>query len=397
MADLSEGARDDMQLLERIDAFVRRFVVLPDGIAPLLATWVVHTHAFAAAEYTPYVVVASATRGCGKSRLLEALELLVARPLPSANVTAAALYRSVVEGQEPTMLLDEQDGLRDEATRKVLNAGFRRGSMVTRTRPKQDGVDSFPAFCPKVIASIGGIPATVADRSIRINMKRRLPHERVEMFHRIDADTDAASIREHAQAFAERHLDTLAGRHFDCPDGLDDRGCDIFQPLFAIADVAGSEWAASVREAAVANREIRFGQQEDPQTELLRDIRAKLDGQTGGFVFSNALVYHLVADASLRWGEWNRGRGLTQKGLSMMLGDFGISSGVKQVEGVQRRGYFVKDFEEPFLRYLGPPETVKQATINPFMHETASVLQVPSAAQTFKTRKQIESEKKLMD
>lgn len=395
------GVPDGAQLLDRIVTFIGRFVVLPEGVASLLAAWVVHTYAFAAADYTPYVVVVSATKGCGKSRLLETVELLVERPLASANITPAALYRSIEEGKEPTMLLDEQDGLRDGSLREVLNAGFRRGQMVLRTREKLDGVDSFPAFCPKVFASIGGISPTVADRSIRINMTRRLPTESVEAFRRRDVEPDACRIRDDARVFAVLHAVELSQARPAFPEGLDDRGRDIYEPLLAISDLAGGSWGLRLREDVVANRLIRFGQDDDLHTELLGDIRTILmsNGITEGFIKTHGLLEHLTEDESMQWGEYDRGRGPSPKKLAMWLGDFGISSRRKQVNGEQRNGYFAEDFREPFLRYLAAPDAgVDEAA--PASTEDGGLDDVlpekPSKAWYEQTRTQREQGKELM-
>ena len=68
---------------------------------------------------------------CGKTTALHVLAALVHRPLPAANVTAAALFRSV-EQFRPTLLIDEADSfLRDrEELRGVLNSGHVRASAV---------------------------------------------------------------------------------------------------------------------------------------------------------------------------------------------------------------------------------------------------------------------------
>ena len=39
-----------------------------------------------------------------------------------------------------------------------------------------DGWKQLSTFCPKAIAGIGALPATVMDRSIAIKLKRRLTH-----------------------------------------------------------------------------------------------------------------------------------------------------------------------------------------------------------------------------
>jgi putative DNA primase/helicase len=392
MTEPGLGVPEGAELLGRIAAFIVRFVVLPENVAPLLATWVVHTHAFAAANHTPYVVIRSATMRCGKSQLLEALALLVARPLPAANVTSAALYRAVTQGTEPTMLLDEQDGIRDDDIRRVLNAGFRRDQKVLRTS-RDGGVEEFPAFCPKAIASIGTVAPTVADRSLHVKMVRKLPTEKVERFLQHEIEPEAKALREESQAFAEHYLSELFAARPSFPDNLDDRGCDFYMPLFAIADVAGGTWPTDVRAAAVANRQKRFDTREDPPTELLRDIHDLLEGQRGDFVFSEGLVYQLTSDPHLRWSEWHRGRGLTQAGLAKILANFGIYPGRKQVMHRHARGYFRRDLEPAFERYLSSTEPLRSAE----GVDEVPLADRPDPVEMFTTRRQREEKTKLTD
>src|SRR5262249_47668190 len=124
--------------LDEVVAFVRRFVVMTDSQADVVALFVLHTYTVEAAETTPYLSISSAERRSGKSRLLEVLTLLVSRPLPAAGVTEAALFRSITADALPCLLLDEVDAIfgpkatNHEDLRALLNAGYRRGMPVRR-------------------------------------------------------------------------------------------------------------------------------------------------------------------------------------------------------------------------------------------------------------------------
>ncbi len=69
----------------KVEHFPRRFVVLTDAQAAVVALFVVHTHLVDAAVTSPCIAVTSAEKQSGKTRLLEALGLLVARPLRAAG------------------------------------------------------------------------------------------------------------------------------------------------------------------------------------------------------------------------------------------------------------------------------------------------------------------------
>jgi len=89
--DRGASPMDPLLLLQSITAFIRRFVVLTEAQRDAVALWVLHTHLVDAAETTPYLAITSAEKRSGKTRLLEVLELLVAEPLPTANISPAAV------------------------------------------------------------------------------------------------------------------------------------------------------------------------------------------------------------------------------------------------------------------------------------------------------------------
>ena len=121
----------------------------------------------------------SPERQCGKTRLLEVIELLVPEPWRVELPSEAVAYRHI-HAKMPTLLLDEVDTTfnvrtrdRYEGLRALLNAGNRRGSHVPRCIGSSGKLVNFNVFCPKVLAGIGMLPDTVADRSVPIRLERR--------------------------------------------------------------------------------------------------------------------------------------------------------------------------------------------------------------------------------
>jgi putative DNA primase/helicase len=79
-----------------------------------MALWVVHTHAFAAAEIAPRLAFTSPENRCGKTTALKILRRLVQRPLPTSNLSPAVLFRAIdlvraSDNASPTLLIDEAD------------------------------------------------------------------------------------------------------------------------------------------------------------------------------------------------------------------------------------------------------------------------------------------------
>jgi Protein of unknown function (DUF3631)/Toprim-like len=377
-------AQDGAALLDELVRFLRRFVVLSEAQAHAIALWVLHTHAFEAASTTPYLNVSSAEKESGKTRLLEVLRLLVAKPWFTGRASAAALTRKIAK-EAPTLLLDESDtafkGEREyaEALRGILNAGYRKGgnaSVCVKAGGDWD-VRDFPVFCPKAIAGIGELPDTVASRSIPIRLKRRAPSESVQDFFEDEAEEAAAPLRGRLEWWAKAALPTLKGARPLFPAGLRDRTAECSRPLLAIADSADGDWPRRARGAAV---ELLAGKREDGsiRVRLLADIRRVRDRLGGECVFTRDLIRELAADEEGPWSEWwdhdNRGPAKgAQKRLGGMVGARGVTrSRTVWIEGERAKGYRWQDFDDAFSRYLpedhpsdpsDPSERLNQAVL----------------------------------
>jgi len=349
-------------LLGDVVALVRRYVVLSDAQADALALWLCHTHAVDAAETTPYISITSPEKRSGKTRLLEALSLLVARPWYTGRVSAAVLVRKVA-GQKPALLLDESDaafrGEKDyaEALRAVLNAGHRRGGVASLCVKK--GADfelvDFPVFGPKAIAGIGKLPDTVTDRSIPIRMKRRAPNESVARFRWCEARQEAEFVAEGLRLWAAANIQVLQDARPDIPPQLDDRAADGWEPLLAIADAAGGDWPRRAHRAALA---LSVGDTRDDDSlgvRLLQDIRTVFQNRQVDRLPSADIVAALVGMEEAPWGDL-RGKPLDARALAWRLRPYGIRPYVMRVGDTTPRGYARADFDDAWGRYSPTPD-----------------------------------------
>ena len=260
MATEEEATLADM--LDAVESFVRRYVVLTDHQAAAVVLWIAHVFAFAAVSTTPYLWVSSATPRAGKSRLLEVLEAILGelRSVFTMNISPSALYRMVDATPGVAVLVDESDRLlkgdkeRASEILGLINSGFRRrGGYAVRNVGQGANLKpvKFATFAPKVIAGIGAIADTVADRSIPIRMRRRLPSESIERFRERDV-AGAAPLREALEAWVDPDtISALSVARPDLPLALNDRAADAWEVLVAIADAAGGAWPARARSAAV--------------------------------------------------------------------------------------------------------------------------------------------------
>jgi putative DNA primase/helicase len=352
------------ELLDATVEYVKRFVILTAAQYDAVALWAMHTHAIDAAEATPYLGISSPEKESGKTRLQEALELIVHEPLSTTNISEPALFRSI-ELRQPTVLFDEIDaifapGSNKEDLRSMLNAGHRRGRTIQRC--VGDGskmkVVAFRVFCAKAFGLIGELPETVASRTIPIRMKRKARHETVERWRERDIRPQAEPLRDALAAWAEANDTELLAARPELPEELSDRQQDGWEPLLAIADLAGEDWPKRARRAALALAEAPDINSQ--RIELLGATRSVFEAAESDRLPTNKLIELLAADEEspyVTW--WNRDHkdgprphtfapGL----LAKMLGHYEISSKQVWYEGKNSKGYERSAFEDTWSRYL---------------------------------------------
>ncbi|MGD1118350.1 MAG: DUF3631 domain-containing protein [Dehalococcoidales bacterium] len=337
-------------LLQETTNFIMRYVVLTADQVMAIALWVLHTYVFSAAEATPYLSITSPEKRSGKTRLLESLELIVIKPWFTGKVTAAVLARKVND-QCPTLLLDESDaafkGEKEyaEALRALLNTGYRRGGVASLCVGSGDEISyaDLSTFCPKAIAGIGKLPDTVADRSIPIILKRRTSVEAVDRFRRRKAEKIAQPLRKRMEQWANITIEKLKDCEPSIPNELDDRAADCWEPLLAIADMAGGEWPQKARSAAknIMNGEAR--EDNSRGIRLLNNIKPVFSGVQ---MSSKALVAALVKMEDAPWAD------LDARQLARFLKPYGIRPSNLRIGNAILKGYQKIDFADAFTRYI---------------------------------------------
>ena len=351
--------------LSNVRTYIRRYVVVSADQATAIALWAAHTHVLDAADCTPYLQVTSATPRAGKTRLLEVLEPIVARPWLTGRTSAAALVRRI-DADRSTLLLDESDAAlgRDadreysETLRGILCAGYRRSGRVTLCVGQGAKIEAreFGAYAAKAIAGIGELPPTIEDRSIRITLRRRISDEPVARWRQRDGALEAASLY---AALAEwsaepAMLAALRDARPAIPMALDDRGADVWEALLAIADLAGDDWPETSRRAAITLRRSAQANDTDPVTELLRDVADILRSDADAILPSSELLAKLVAREDRPWADWRHGRPLTARGLARLLAPLGCFPTMAHA----RRGYRRDALVDAVARYgsAHPPD-----------------------------------------
>jgi hypothetical protein len=370
-------------ILLNLTLFIRRYVVLTQDQAVAVALWTAHTHAISAADCTPYLQITSATKRAGKTRLLEVLEPLVARPWLTGRTSHAALIRKI-DGQQPTLLLDESDaafkGEKEyaEALRGVLNSGYRRSGRATICVGQGSNitVKDFNTFGPKAIAGIGALPDTIVDRAIPIELRRRTSDERCARWRERDGRAEAVPLHEQLVSWGAREITIglLRSARPSLPAGLGDRQADVWEPLIAIADLAGGEWPDHARRAV-----LKLGgtiEDQDIVVELLRDVADIVKETTESVIPTKDLLSKLIDQDDRPWATWRQNdKPITARGLARLLGPLGVHP--TKLE--RARGYRTDAFNDPITRYLTsqapsrqPPNNARLGSYSPMCSESAA-------------------------
>lgn len=359
--ETTNEAVNGAELLDEVAATVARYVILPSDAAMVaVVLWIAATHAVPAWHCAPRLVIRAPEKRCGKSRLLDMVEALCHRPLMTTNASPSAVYRSIgmTPKDPPTLLIDEADTIfgpkagDNEDLRGLLNAGHQRGRPTLRYDAGTKTVDKIETFAMAALAGIGNMPDTIEDRAAVIRMRRRAPGESVQPY-RVRRDGPALeSLRAELHTWIKSHLDDLTSATPAMP--LEDRAADTWEPLIALADLAGGRWPALSRQAALMLLADREESSEVPlKVRLLIDCRTAF-GQAEALP-SAVLVERLRTDDEAPWGDL-AGTGLTVRRLAAMLREYDISPrNHRWYDGTQSKGYTRDDFIDAWSRYC--PQT----------------------------------------
>lgn len=344
------------ELLDDLVSFILRFIVCEHHTAEAAALWIVFTWLIDAVTVAPIANITAPLPNCGKSTLLDLFEKLCRRPLKVDHVSSAALFRSI-DAWQPTLLIDEVDAFlrENEDARGILNSGHKRNGGVLRVVGDQHEPRRFTTWGAKALCGIGEIAKTLQNRSIRLELRRKLPGEKVESLRHADPE-EVQRLQQQLARFANDVFDEIANARPTPLLGLDNRAQDNWEPLLAIADAAGGEWPTKAR-AAAQKTQLAESLHESPDiaTQLLTDVRAVFESRKIQRIYTTELIERLCEDEELPWCESNRGKPITARQLSSMLSDFDIRPQDLRIGSTVRKGYELSKMEDAFKRYLFNP------------------------------------------
>jgi hypothetical protein len=324
-------AVDGAVLLTELATAIASYVIVSSSQADALGLWSVYAHAYDAFDVAPKLILKSAQKRSGKTRLVSVLARVVTKPLFTSSITPAALMR-VIELYSPTLLLDEVDASKRknpemaQALRGLINSAFdRAGAHHTLNAPLPGGgyePRNFSTWAPMVLSGIGDLPDTVRDRSIEIELIRKRPDETVKRLRRRDG-SDLDILARKIRRWVSDIIEKLGTAVPVIPVGLDDRAADAWEPLIAIADAAGGIWLDRARRVAVELSGDGTGREDDSiGIRLLADINGAFGERKATQMATADLIENLIAIEGHSWAEWKGGKPITPTGLDRLLAPF---------------------------------------------------------------------------
>lgn len=342
------------EVLATVQHIFDSYLVFPSEEArDSVVLWTLHTWVYREFETTPRLSIRSTEYGSGKSLVLEILSELALNPLMAINLTPGVMWRTL-DGGNVSILYDEVDtifGKRGSSTshqerRSIINAGHRANGKVPRCVGAED-VKNFSVFAPMALAGVGRLPDSIATRSVEIVMRRRRAGDPEIKPFRLKFARDALN---RAKRLCERWADKAAFELRlsmpELPESIENRKADVWEPLIAVADLAGTDWAQRAREAAVVL--TKEANEEPPSigVQLLTDLRTSFADYDSRWTHEILGALHTMKD-----GPWNP-RNMTARTLAKLLDEYGIEPVMLRRGEKTARGYRREDFVEPWGWYV---------------------------------------------
>ena len=324
----------------------------------------------------PIAGIVSPIKRCGKTNLLGVMRRLCLRALAASAISNAGVYRTV-NLLKPTLLVDEADTFlpENDELRGLLNSGHTTESAFKiLINPDTLEPERFSTFCPKVIALIGELPATLADRAIQFKMSRKPRHVKTRLIRKAPL-TAYIDVARQIRRWADDNWERILSADVRLPAGLNDRAEENWEILAQIATVLGGHWPSRIFKAATL-----IGGEDDSEGQmvgiyLLSSLRTifkerNLDQpDTRELTLESSVICEeLNEDPQAPWADWGKGKdnkGITQKKLAAELRKFQIKPFQTRVNFKQVRGYRWIDLEKCFSQYLPedpPPDDGKGGT-----------------------------------
>lgn len=219
----------------------------------------------------------------------------------------------------------------------------------------------------------GSLADTLTDRAITLELRRKTPQERVDRLRHAEPglfDVLASKLA----WFADDYREKIRTARPNLPSTLHDRAQDNWEPLLAIADIAGSDWPERAAQAALKlssseSEALSIG------VELLADIKEFFDNNRTDKISTAELIEALCSDEANEkpWATYNRGKPISYRQIAKRLGEYGVKSKTVRIGRTTAKGFEHDQFKESFARYLPDPPEKKVTPSQPTNGAACSV------------------------
>jgi len=356
------------ELLDEIRGWIGGYVFAPEESINSIALWAVATWFVEFTYFAPLLTLLSPTIQSGKTLVIDLLEWICRETVRTSGVgiTPAVIFR-LNEKRQPTFLIDEAEKLSGRNADKeiigLLNEGYRRGGKVQRCGDKSNNfdVEEFEAFGFRLLASTEKLWGSIIDRSIIVRISRKPRSQIMRRFVGRKVRAEGGVLAQKILRFTQDNSTEFEGVQITTPrpQWLADRACDNWSPLFTVAELAGGDWPKK----AVNSAKLLCASAEDSDRaeKLIHDTyRIFKDEGWPEVIKSGDLADALNKIESSPWSEYGRGKGITPNKIAAMFRAFEIRPDQRRDSSKKvTRGYWQKDLEDTFNRYIPPSELVQ--------------------------------------
>jgi len=349
------------ELVAKLETWVRSWIVFrrpDDALACVL--WALNTWTFDVFDAVPYLCISAATKGAGKTALLDTLASISLNAEMLTDPHAANMMRLASQSEyngRVSFFIDEAEKLNRETcdARPYMNSGYRKGASIPRVMPG-GYTQKFSTFCAKAFSLIGDVYDTLRDRSIVVRLVRSAVERRFRpSLMRAEARELVFEIRrvmeplQGGMAWADdRLLEHLKGRDEE-----------IWLPLFSLAVTLGLSPADIDRLRSVS---ADLTAEKTDEARNFIELRATAEAAATADTYSERAIADLLSVLregepaifsdvavermrALPVGPWRtfKGTGLTVNVLASLVDRFGLKPTVVRMErgrqAKQLKGY----------------------------------------------------------
>lgn len=327
MRSYEEHENATRDVLEAVGGMFDRYAIFPNREArDATVLWTAHSWVFKKFVATPRLHIYSSEPGSGKTRVMDLVCGMVRKSQDAVNARPSMIYEAIDMNESVTFSIDEVDNLfgrkgSNNAYKQllaVLNKGFTHKGSTLAGSP--GSYREMSLFTPVVMAGMGRLPDALHTRSIRIPMRKAGSAGNLEQFRARKVDFEYEQVKTKLEKWARTTGPALELLFPEIP--FDDRDGDKWEPLFAIAEMAGGDWLKRVSRAARLLERDDAGDDIPMSTRIIRDIENFLEEQQldeEGSVHTSDLIMHLV---DMGWDE----RFVRPRGIAKILDVYGIES-----------------------------------------------------------------------